>query len=680
MALWGAMLSGLNTGLQNYQQGQEDLAYTRQARMQELQKGQLQNQSAEMQNQAQKQALQNADLTNSYWKSSLLDTASQQQAVQNAPTVQNPGPQAVSPAGGSQAPQQPQQPQGSASVTYGNFKPSGPLSVQQLAGLDQKYNLPAGTAYGLMHAESNGNPNAEGPTRGGQKAQGLFQVQPTTAAQPGYGLKPFDPKDPDGAMSYFAKMYQKAGGDMSKALAYWNAGPGGNPNNPETKAFIPRVQQGAQQFAQAYQLDQAKQQPTPAENIDARVNAGAPTPVTAYQQAAQAQARQVQVMLGAAQKAEQDGRPELAANFYAQAQKLQTQQQDLQEKTFKIQKDANKETAELAVGVTDQSSYNGFQQQIQQNPAMRAAVAGLGLTGNYEQDRNKMATLASRTETLKDQQANAIKQQELQLKQQKEQRDQAKEAQPRIAQQQSVIQDQARRDNLVQKGIPFAPSIAATAPVGTTPAQVQAAQKLVSTRNEAWDKNNAAAISGAKNVAALAGHVYVDLKNDNVTVGGPLVAAQEKLGNWALSAKQQEFNKNTALMVQEIQKLGAANGGARSSSTAAMYNNYARAKPNVTMDKDAAMAVAHGLYVGAASQQNMNQFIDEYRQANPDASVQSGIMMWRQYEQAVGNPEVYDPETRGMVPNTAMIPRLEDGTPNENYKDYHVYFANGGKF
>jgi hypothetical protein len=33
-----------------------------------------------------------------------------------------------------------------------------------------------------------------------------------------------------------------------------------------------------------------------------------------------------------------------------------------------------------------------------------------------------------------------------------------------------------------------------------------------------------------------------------------------------------------------------------------------------------------------------------------------------------------------MVPNTAMIPRLEDGTPNADYKDYHVYFANGGKF
>lgn len=670
------MLTGLSQGLENYQQGQEDLNYTRQVRANDLQKQQLSNQSQEMQNQVQQQALQNADLTHKYWVNALQDDSAPP-AQQGQAAASQAGPaQQVAPQGQSQA----SATGGGASVTYGNFKPSGPLSVQQLSGLDQKYGLPSGTAYGLMHAESNGNPDAQGPTRGGQKAQGLFQVQPTTAAQPGYGLKPFDPKDPDGAMSYFAAMYKKAGGDMNKALAYWNAGPGGNPDNPETKAFIPRVQQGAKQFAQAQQLDQAKQQPTAAENLDARVNAGAPTPVTAYQQATQAQGRQLQVMLSAAQSAEKDGHPELAANFYAQAQKLQTQQQDLQEKTFKVQKDANEETAKLAVGVGDQSSYNGFQKQIQQNPSMQAAVAGLGLTGDYNQDRNKIATLASRTETLKDQQANVLHRQEFQLKQQKEQREAAKEAQPKIAQQQSIQQDQARRENLTQKGVPFAPSIAATAPVGTTPQQIQAAQKLVSTRNEAWDKNNATAISGAKNVAALAGHVYVDLKNDNVTVGGPIVAAQEKLGNWALSAKQQEFNKNTALMVQEIQKLGAANGGARSSSTAAMYNNYARAKPNVTMDRDAAMAVAHGLYVGAASQQNMNQFIDEYRQSNPDAPVQSGIMAWRQYEQAAGPVEIYDPETRGMVPNTAMVPRLEDGTPNENYKDYHVYFANGGKF
>ncbi len=268
MALWGAMLSGLNTGLQNYQTSQEDLAYTRQARMQDLQKGQLQNQAQTLQNTAAQQQLQNADLTHKYWVAALKDSS--QPAPQPGPTVAN-APQQAAPAQQGQAVAQ--QSTGSANVTYGNFKPAGPLSVQQLAGLDQKYGLPTGTAYGLMAAESSGNPDAQGPVRGGQRAQGLFQVQPTTAAQPGYGLKPFDPKDPDGAMSYFAKMYQKAGGDMPKALAYWNAGPGGNPNNPETQAFIPRVQKGAQTFAQAQQLDQAKQQPTPAGLLRRRLTA-----------------------------------------------------------------------------------------------------------------------------------------------------------------------------------------------------------------------------------------------------------------------------------------------------------------------------------------------------------------------------------------------------------------------
>jgi soluble lytic murein transglycosylase-like protein len=674
--LWGPMLTGIAQGFGDYAKGQEDLAYTRQVRAQDLQKGQLANQQQEMANTAQQQALQNADLTHKYWVNALQDDSGAP-AQQGQQAAQQAGPARQ---GQTSAPPGSLGPGESAvggSVTYGNFKPSGPLSVQQLAGLDSKYNLPAGTAYGLMHAESNGNPNAEGPTRGGQKAQGLFQVQPTTAAAPGYGLKPFDPKDPDGAMSYFAKMYQKAGGDMPKALAYWNAGPGGNPDNPETKAFIPRVQKGAQQFSQAYQLDQAKQQPTPAENIDARVNAGAPTPVPAFQQAVQAQGRQIQTMLSAAQSAERDGHPELAANFYAQAQKLQEQQQTLQEKTFKVQKDANKETAELAVGVNDQSSYNGFQQQIQQNPAMRAAVAGLGLTGDYEQDRNKIATLASRTETLKDQQANAIKQQELQLKQQKEQRDEAKAAQPRIAQQQSVIQDQARRDNLTQKGVPFAPSIAATAPVGTTPAQIQQAQKQVTATNAAYDKANAPAVAGAKNVRDLAAQAFVMVDKGSVSTGGIGMGIREGIGGPLLDAHQQEFVKLTNSLIQSMQTMASANGGARSASTAAMYSNFARAKPNLTLDPAANKAVAHGLYVGAASQAQLNGFLDEYRQSNPDAPVQSGVMAWRQYEQALGPTQVYDPSSKTMVPNMAGIPTYEDGSPNPDYKDFHLFFSQG---
>lgn len=126
--------------------------------------------------------------------------------------------------------------------------------------------------------------------------------------------------------------------------------------------------------------------------------------------------------------------------------------------------------------------------------------------------------------------------------------------------------------------------------------------------------------------------------------------------------------------------MAGANGGARSASTAAMYKNFANAKPNVRLSPEANMAVAHGLYVGGAAQTQMNNFLDEYRQSNPGATAQSGVAQWRLYEMALGPQMVYDPATKALVPNMSGIPSYEDGTPNPQFKDYHVFFANGNKF
>ncbi len=666
--LWGSMLTGIAQGFDNYQQQQQNLQYTQQSRSNELASQQLANQAQQLQNQQYQQQLQNAQLTQQFAQQGLQDASNPSGAGQATAAPQGAAQQLA----GAAAPQGATQSGGQ--VTYGNFKPQGPLSVQQLAGLDQKYGLPSGTAYGLMAAESSGNPDAVSKTG----AVGLFQVEPTTAQQPGYGLKPFDPKDPDGALSYFATMYKKAGGDMNKALAYWNAGPGGNPNNPETQGFIPRVQKNAQLFAQAQQLDTSKQQPTPADQITARTDAGAPTPITAYQQATQAQGQQIQAALASAKRAEQAGYPQLAQQFYAQANKLQDQQIDLQSKSLGVQKAANADVAQLATGVKDQSSYNNLRQQIAQNPAMQAAVAGLNLTGDYDQDRNKLQTLADRTVTLKDQQDLQIKQGELQLKQQAAQRAQQKEDQPKIAQQQAITADQTRRQTIAAKGIPFAPSIAATAPVGTTSAQVQQAQKQIATQNAAYDKANAPAVQGAKAVRDQAAQAFVMIDKGGLSTGGAINTALDAAAPWALSPQQQQFNKLTNGLVQSMQLLAGANGGARSASTAAMYRNFAMAKPNLRLSETANKEIAHGLYVGAAAQGQMNSFLDEYRQANPDATVQSGVLAWRGYEQALGPTMVYDASQKAIVPNTAGIPSLEDGTPNPDYKDYHVYFANGG--
>ena len=659
--LWGPMLSGLATGLQQYNQGQEDLAYTRQVRAQELQKGQLANQAAEMQQQAAQKQMQDAEDVNSFYKNALASQDNNQPSAPPASASPVAGTQGI---GGGVATSQSLDP-GEQVVAQNNFKPVGPMSIDQLASLDQKYQLPVGTAYGLMHAETNGKADAVSP----KGAVGLFQVMPATAAQPGYGLKAFDPKDPDAAMGYFAKMYQKAGGDMNKALAYWNAGPKGNPNNPETKAFIPRVAQGAHQFAQSYQLDQSKQQPTPAEQIGAREAAGANTPVTAYQQASQSQARQIQTLTRAAQDADKQGRHDLAVQFSAQAEKLQDQQMGLQKKTLDVQKEANEETSKLAVGVKDQSSYDNFKSQIGQNPAMQSAVAGLHLTGDYNQDRNKIQTLADRTLTLKDQQDMQLKQQEFQLKKQKEDRAQQKEDQVKVQYEQVQVADANRRSEVQSKGLPFAPSIASTLPPGTPPAVAQKAQKAVQDAQIKYQQNNMNALGATKQTQTLASTLIglLDSKNNPVQTGGIFQNLVPGYGKaiTSIDPARQEFDKvSNQLVTAATQALGAAGGG-RSSFTAAMYDRVKTQKPNLDLKPETNRKIAGEYYNIAAMGQNKAQFMNEYMTANPGALPQTGELQWASYEQSLGPSVIVDPDAEGgYILNTAGVPTLPDGRPN----------------
>lgn len=668
--LWGPMLTGLAQGFENYQQGQEDLQYTRQARANDLAQQQQSQQMNQIKIAEAEQAQQNASLTNSYWKNALADADTTTQ-----PTPSQQGQQAANQAvgGGGGAPQQPQQGQN-------NFKPVGPMSVDQLAQLDQKYGLPTGTAYGVMKAESNGNPNAVSPAG----AQGLFQVMPSTAASPGYGLQPFNPKDPDGAMGYFAMLYKKAGGDVNKAAAMYNAGPGGKFDNPETKAYVPKVMSGAQEFAAAYQLDKSKSQATPAEQINARETAGAQTPVTAYQQASQAQDRQMQTMLKAAQAAEKDGHPELAQNFYAQASKLQEQQQTLQKKGLDAQKEANTESAKLAVGVKDQDSYNNFRLQVAQNPAMQSAIAGLNLTGDYNQDRNKLQTLADRTLTLKDQHDMRLKDDEFKLKEQKAQREQQKVDQAKVQYEQVQMQDAGRRQEVQAKGLPYAPSIASTLPPGTPPAVAQKAAKAVQDAQIKYQKDNMASYGANKQTQALASTLIglLDDKAHPVSTGGLMqnYAPFYGKGVTALSPQRQEFDKvSNQLVTAATTALGAAGGG-RSSFTAAMYDRVKTQKPNLDLSPEVNHKIAVEYYNVAAMAQNKSQFMNEYMSANQGALPQTGELAWASYEQALGPTVIVDPDQPGgYTLNTAGVPKLPDGRPNPNYKDYHDYFKQGNE-
>ena len=61
-------------------------------------------------------------------------------------------------------------------------------------------------------------------------ALGEFQVMPATARDPGFGLRPADPSNPDDlarlGQQYRAKMYERYAGDLPKMWGAYNAGPG----------------------------------------------------------------------------------------------------------------------------------------------------------------------------------------------------------------------------------------------------------------------------------------------------------------------------------------------------------------------------------------------------------------------------------------------------------------------
>lgn len=57
-----------------------------------------------------------------------------------------------------------------------------------------------------------------------------MQVMPATARDPGFGLRPANPRDPADmnrlGREYRAKMQSRSGGDLAKMWASYNAGPG----------------------------------------------------------------------------------------------------------------------------------------------------------------------------------------------------------------------------------------------------------------------------------------------------------------------------------------------------------------------------------------------------------------------------------------------------------------------
>jgi hypothetical protein len=92
----------------------------------------------------------------------------------------------------------------------------------------EQYGVDPAVFAALVQQESGWNPNARNE---GSGAYGLTQAMPATARDPGFGVAPLtDTSDPGEQLrfgaEYFSKMLERYDGNVEKALAAYNWGPG----------------------------------------------------------------------------------------------------------------------------------------------------------------------------------------------------------------------------------------------------------------------------------------------------------------------------------------------------------------------------------------------------------------------------------------------------------------------
>jgi soluble lytic murein transglycosylase-like protein len=119
---------------------------------------------------------------------------------------------------------------------------SGQLS-SLVAGAGKAYGVKTNVVLAVIQTESHGDPAAI--SRAG--AEGLMQLMPATSAQ--YGVADaFDPQaNIDAGTHYLRDLLHRYHGNLTLALAAYNAGPGlvdavhGVPAIPETRSYVARV-------------------------------------------------------------------------------------------------------------------------------------------------------------------------------------------------------------------------------------------------------------------------------------------------------------------------------------------------------------------------------------------------------------------------------------------------------
>lgn len=125
-----------------------------------------------------------------------------------------------------------------------------PEVVQQAA---QRAGMPVDkfvALMGVVHQIETGGSLQATSAKG---ADGAMQVMPETARDPGYGVKPLNPNDPDDnfrfGADYLAAMLEEHNGDVDLALAAYNAGPGnvkkhgGVPPFGETQGYVKQARE-----------------------------------------------------------------------------------------------------------------------------------------------------------------------------------------------------------------------------------------------------------------------------------------------------------------------------------------------------------------------------------------------------------------------------------------------------